>query len=258
MLALLVTEASAQLRIEQVPLSPIKSNTGFFVYGANHLNREIPYSKINGTPFWNTEFMSATLYLTDGQSYGPSLVKLNIATNEVNFLNSTGEEFIAQAGIIKKIVFHKTESSDEVQTIFRNNIDIINIYAKFKDLFVQELNQGTIQLLKISKKILMVADSLFGTQKKYTFYLEESYFVKQTNRIHSLKKLNSKEILTLLHLNSDLENWIDNNKMNLSKEKDVLQLFDHLNSKKHGSDRDGQTHASDRPGLTHSPKSKYG
>ena len=140
-----IHEAGAQLRVEQIPLSPVKSNTGFFLYGADNLKKEIPNSSINGTPFWNTELITATIYLEDGQPYSKRPVKLNIATNEINFLNKNGEEFIAQNGIIKKIVFHPSDSSDEVRAIFRNDIHLIDAYSKYKRFYIQELNQGKTQ-----------------------------------------------------------------------------------------------------------------
>ncbi|MBC7828524.1 MAG: hypothetical protein H7122_12310 [Chitinophagaceae bacterium] len=228
---LLIAEASAQLRIEQAPLSPIKSNTGFFVYGSDNLNKEIPFSKINGSPFWNADFVKATMFLTNDEVYGPCPIKLNIATNEINFLNKNGEEFTAQPGLIKKIIFRKPDGSKNILAVFRNNFDIINIQPKFKDRYVQELNEGIIQLLKISTKTLKIGDSLFGTQKIYSFYLEENYFIKQTHRIHSLKKLNKNQILAFIPLTKEAKNWLDRNKINFSAEKDVLRFLEYLNTK---------------------------
>jgi hypothetical protein len=103
-LMMIAVASQGQMRIEQVPLSPIKSNTGFFVYGADRLMNEIPYSTINGSPFWNDNFLNATIYLDNGKCYGPCSVKINLATNDVHFLSSNGEEQIAEPGIIQKIV----------------------------------------------------------------------------------------------------------------------------------------------------------
>lgn len=136
-LMMMVLVANAQMRIEQVPLSPIKSTTGFFVYGADRLVKEIPYSTINGTPFWNDNFLNATIYLDDEKSYGPCRVKINLATHDVHFLTSNGEEQIAQPGIIQKIVIHNDDSFARVSTIFRNNIEHINSRAEFREMYVE-------------------------------------------------------------------------------------------------------------------------
>ena len=53
---LLATGTYGQLRIEQAPLTPHKMNNGVFVYGADNLRREIPYTDINGSPFWKDAF----------------------------------------------------------------------------------------------------------------------------------------------------------------------------------------------------------
>src|SRR5687767_1421940 len=121
LLFLLITQAEAQLRIEQMPLSPIKSNTGFFVYGADNLKKEIPYSAINGNPYWNPEFMNAIIHLSDGKSIGPYPVRINIASNEINFRNKDGEELTAQPAIIQKIVIYQADSSGKIFTVLRND-----------------------------------------------------------------------------------------------------------------------------------------
>jgi hypothetical protein len=176
--------------------------------------------------------MDATIYSIDGKPYGPCPLKLNIATNEVNFLNSNGEELTAQPGIIKKIIFHPPDSPTTAMTIFRNDFDIVNLHDKYKDWYVQELNQGDIQLLKLSKKDLNESDSLFGTRKKYSFRLEVIYFIKRDNKIHTLRKLSSKEILPVFRLNNDDKKWAIINKINFTKEKDVLVLLDYLHMRR--------------------------
>jgi hypothetical protein len=211
-------------------LSPIKSNTGFFIYGAGNLNSEVPYSKINGSPYWNSEFVNATIYLAC-ESYISCPVRLNIATNEIHFLNKSGDELIAKTGTVEKIVFHNTDSSVKNFTVFRKDFGVINSHPKFKDQYVQELNQGYLQLLKISRKTLKVGDSLFGTQKKYSFHLEESYFLKHNNRIRVLKKLNKKEILQYIPLYRNLEEWINSNNINFASEKDIVRFIDYINQK---------------------------
>jgi ribosomal silencing factor RsfS len=219
-----------QMRIEQMPLSPIKSNTGFLVYGADHLENGIPYSTINGTPFWQEKFLAATIYLKDEKSFGTCKVKINLATNDVHFLNSKGEEQIAQSGIIQKIIIHHEDSAGKISAVFRNNIEHINTRAEFANLYVEELNHGNWQLLKVSRKILQVSDSLFGTRKKYSFILKEAYFIKFSNRIQSLKKLSSKEIIPVLRLNTEQKKWISFNKINFAKEKDVLAVLNYMNA----------------------------
>jgi hypothetical protein len=226
------TQIVAQLRLDQVPLSPIKSNTGIFVYGADNLKREIPYSTINGTPFWNSDFMDAMIYLTDGRSYGPCAVKLNLASNDVNFLNGSGEELTAQPGIINKIVFHAPGNPTFIITVFRNDIDLINVYPKYKNYYVQELNQGDVQLLRLSRKSINETDSLFGTKKRYSFVLEQAYFLRMNSRIYFLRKLHGTEIRPILRLSNDQQNWIATNSLNLSREKDVLATLDYLNKQK--------------------------
>jgi hypothetical protein len=117
-------------------------------------------------------------------------------------------------------------------TIFRNDFDLVNLHPKYKNWYVQELNQGDIQLLKLSKKNLNESDSLFGTKRKYSFSLEVIYFIKRDNIIQALPRLSGKDIFPIFRLNKDDEKWTVTNKINLSKEKDVLALLGHLNMRR--------------------------
>ena len=71
--------------------------------------------------------------------------------------------------------------------------------------------------------------AVFLERKKYSFCLEENYFIKQNNRIHSLKKLSKKEILFLIPLSKEMKTWIDKNKIDLTREKEVLLFLNYLN-----------------------------
>ena len=224
-------DTNAQLRIEQLPLSPIKVNTGFYVYGANNLAHEIPYSKINGSPFWNDDFITATLFVDDN-AYGPCPVKLNLANKELHFLNNNGEEFTAQQGLVDKIIFHSQDNPHTILAIFYNDEELTQLHPKFNGLYVQQLNDGHTKLLKISRKTLSTTDSLFGTRKKYSFEEEETFFIRQKGKIQPLKKLNRKEILPILYLDKDLEKWAETQKISYTKEEDVVALMKKINQKR--------------------------
>lgn len=231
LLILLFEYSHAQLRLEQVPLSPIKANTGFFVYGAGNFTSEIPYSKINGHPFLNPEFGDATLQI-GGKQYGPCPVRLDIVSHELHFLNAAKEELIAQQGVVEKVVFTRMGNETDTLSVFRNDIEEINMQPRLNGLYVQEMNRGTLQLLKVSKKKLQSTDSLFGTQKKYSFVSEEFYFLKNKNRVHALKKLNRREVFPLLVLDKESQQWAEKHAVNYSKEEDVVALLSYVNARK--------------------------
>lgn len=220
---------NAQLRIEQLPLSPIKVNTGFYVYGANHLSHEIPYSRINGSPFWKDEFVSATLFVDD-KAYGPCPVKLNLANNELYFLNNKGEELAVQHGLVDTIVFHGN-NANTIVTVFYNDDDVAELFPKLIG-YVQELNEGGTKLLKFTRKSVRTTDSLFGTQKRYSFVKEETYLLRQKNKVHRLNRLSKREIEPLLNPDPEVKRWAEVERINYSSEQNVIELINRMNRKK--------------------------
>ena len=75
----------------------------------------------------------------------------------------------------------------------------------------------------------MASDSLFGTRKKYAFHLEQHYFLMQNAKLYYLRKLNRKQVVSLLYIDKDAQTLIEKNNLNLAKEQDVLTLLEHLN-----------------------------
>src|SRR6187200_1022032 len=81
---------------------------------------------ISGSPFINADWIPAKITLSRGKEMGPLLVRLNIESNEVYFLDSTGKEMVALEGLIKKIDFINYYSKDSIRYIFKSgypNID---------------------------------------------------------------------------------------------------------------------------------------
>src|SRR5678809_42137 len=59
--------------------------------------------EITGSPFINDDWVNAKLTLSRGKEIGPLQIKLNIESNELYYLDSTGKELIAAEGLVKKV-----------------------------------------------------------------------------------------------------------------------------------------------------------
>ncbi len=98
------------------------------------------------------------------------------------------------------------------------------------DDFVQLMNPGKYQLLKYAKRRVGTADSLFGTQKRYFFKDELTYFIRAGEKVEKLKRLNEEFILSLIPLASNHKLWIRENNINFKKEEDVIRFLNYFNS----------------------------
>jgi len=207
-----LSEARAQKIIEEVRFYEPDGNV------------RLPYSRINGSPFWKDEFLPARIFTTTGKVYG-SPIRLNLVTSEIHFLKN-GEEMVLIDENIDKIVFSREHDS----ATFLANLSPLLLNNKKENGYIQVLNAGNCQLLKYTKRIVSSADSLFRTQKRYFFTDEVTYFLRFSDKIEKVKRLNKENISKLLPSASSFDAWINENKIDFKKEDNIVRFLNHYNA----------------------------
>lgn len=220
----------AQVLFETLPAT--QSQGTINIYGRGNLSQRIPYDIIKGSPFWADDWQSATLYGANPREKWEQPIKLNLATNEIYFINNREEELVINDGLVQKIVFHDGNDPAKTEAQFINGIEPPFFSNTKINGFLQVLNDGKYQLLKQSSRQVMEGDSLFGTLKKYFFKYTTNYFIANKNFIVPLQKLNKENCLHAVPDTKENQQWISQNKIDLRKEADVVAFLNHLNEKK--------------------------
>ena len=200
------------------------------VYGANNFNYSIPYEKIKGSPFWQNQWNTAIFYDWRDSVIGNYKAKINLATQEIYYINKSGEQLVALQGLINKVVFFANEDEVKVAAIFRNDIGEVKKKANCKHCYVQELNTGDVRLMKSTSRLLKTGDSLFGTQKRYYFADEFEYYLQVNDRMFRVKKLDKETVLSLMPTASMYEAWIKEKQLRFKKESDFIAFIEHYNA----------------------------
>lgn len=220
----------AQVLFETLPAT--KSEGKINIYGRGTLSQRIPYEIIKGSPFWSDEWKSATLYGASPKEKWEQPIKLNLATNEIYFINNREEELVINDGLVQKIVFHDRNDPEKKEAQFINGVQPPFFSNNKINGILQVLNDGKYQLLKQSSRQVMEGDSLFGTLKKYFFRYQTHYFIANKNFVVPLQKLNKENCLHTVPDTKENQQWITQNKIDLRKETDVVAFLNHLNEKK--------------------------
>jgi hypothetical protein len=155
-------------------------------------------------------------------------VKLNIESNELYFLDSTGKEMIAMEGLVKKIDCINYYSKDSIRYVFKNGYPGID--KQNENYYYQIFTEGKIELLeKKIKYVSVVKDELTGEISKDfvegagTLYV---YFNKSIQAYHPDKSF----IISLLKDKKQAINmFIDANKINFRKTADLIKVFNYYN-----------------------------
>ena len=223
--------AHAQVFVETYPPYGT-TDMGVRVSGIQNLSDRLSYEKISGSPFWHDEWQLASLYGATEREKWLCRVKLNFATGELYYLDKEEKEWATEDGLVKKIVFHNSNDTSVATAVFVLNPYTVRLNQETRHTYLQVLNDGAYQLLKLNERILGSADSLFGTLKRYFFKDESVYYISHDQTLNTLKKLDRDNLLQFLPGSSAHNDWARQNKINLKKEEDVLRFMNYFNSKK--------------------------
>ena len=185
---------------------------------------------VSGSPFWNDEWCKGQLFDFRDSSYGFYSVKIDLAQELVYFINRRGKEMEINEGQVKKIIIYDSSDNNKIRTVFRINVPEINSISKDKNNLVQEMNQGNYKLLKMVKRNIESADSMFGTLKRYFYKDRNEYFIEKNNKIEKLKRLTKDNFLEQLPSSSKYADWIKEHNMNFKNERDLILFLDYYNS----------------------------
>jgi hypothetical protein len=191
----------------------------------------INYSDIEGSPYNNSKWSKAFLYLKNGNLIKIDRVKLNMFTNEVDYMNNNNVEMVLEAFNFKKIVIMKQEDTSHIASIFECFPDMTD--ATKGEAFYRVLNGGTVQLYALDKTILKTGayDPLLGKEPK-SFYTKKFYAITNAGAFSPLKILDRNTILPNVKSHQADEDWLDGSHNKLKSEKEVIAFFEFFNAKK--------------------------
>ena len=183
---------------------------------------------ITGSPFINADWIPAKITLAKGKEIGSLLVKLNIESNQVYFLDSTGKEMIAIDGLIKKIDFINYYSKDSIRYIFKSGYP--NIDKQNENYIYQVFTEGKIELLaKKFKYIRTVKNELSGEIIKDFVDGSITLYVYSFDNIQLFQPKIDFVLSLLIDKHEEVNTFINANKINLRKTSDLIKLFSYYN-----------------------------
>jgi hypothetical protein len=199
---------------------------------ASALNKKqtvmLAYADITGSPFWDDSWNEARLVLSTGVLIKVKKAKLNLYTQQVHFLDDNNTDMICQNNNIQKLIFLKNTDTTQVLAVFEVHPDVLKSSADVA--FYKALNKGNFRLVELEKALIKDSDynPLLGKKEK-SFYTKKYYALASNEAISSLSSLNHENIFAVIKSNSDVDNWLYQNKNKLKKEADVISFLNFYN-----------------------------
>ena len=184
--------------------------------------------EIKGTPFINDNWELAKITLSEGKEISHLPIKLNIESNELYFLDSTGKEMIAIKGLVKKIDYLNYWSKDSIKYVFKSGYP--NIDKQTENYYYQVLTEGKIELLaKKFKYITVDKNELSGEISKNFVESAIKLYVYANNIIQAFYPNKDFGISLLKDKEKLINMFVDTNKIKFKKTKDLIKLFNYYN-----------------------------
>ena len=183
---------------------------------------------ITGTPFINDNWAFAKITLSGGKEINQLPIKLNIESNELYFLDSTGKEMIAVEGLIKKIDYLNYSPKDSIRYVFKSGYP--NIDKQNENYYYQVFTEGKIELLAKKLKYIRVDKNELSGEVSRNFVEAAIILYVYANNIIQAFYPNKGFVISLMKDKEQAINmFVDTNKINFRKTMDLIKLFNYYN-----------------------------
>lgn len=183
---------------------------------------------VTGSPFLNDSWALAKITLSKGKEIGPLEIKLNIESNELYFLDSSGRELIAADGLIRKVDFVEFSSEDGIPYIFENGFPAID--HQNANYYYQVLSAGKIDLLaKRFKYVRTEKNDLSGEISKEFVEGGAVLYVYANDSMQQFHSTKSFVLSLLKDKEETIKLFIEANKLNLKNVANLIELFNYYN-----------------------------
>lgn len=188
------------------------------------------YADVTGTPYFNDEYKFANIKLSQGQgrTFVNVKTRIDLASQETYFISSNGIEAVIEAGMVKEITYADTTAEGIIFYKFQTGFPSIDM--KTANNFYLVLSEGRCSFLKsITKKVTERKNELSGEVAK-DFDTYENYYLFVNREMKRLKKDKDFLLAELSDKDTEIRQFIQNNKLNFKNDKHIVRLIDFYNT----------------------------
>jgi|SRR5690554_5070988 len=187
-------------------------------FGGHPNVTEQKYIDIKGNPFFYEDWTTAVVYAKNGNEYIDVLLKYDIVNDEIQFfVPSVEQAYVLDTPIDSfKFVGPNTE----------------NHFVKLSDgKFYERLSKGHHNLYKETNKYIIERRPYGSAHKERTVLTKTNYYYEHEGKLEPLKP-NRRAVLNLFSgdQRKALEDFIKDNRVNLSNENGMVQAFTFVNN----------------------------
>jgi hypothetical protein len=214
-------QTSADVNKENISIA---ANQLFTVAGQPFVKNK--FSKlVEGSPFFNENFMHGAIILSRGKEYKYKLVRVNLLETQVNYIDDSGTELVATTPIQEVVLWdtiHKTDHRFVLSYFIEAD------KTPEKD-FYELLQKGTAHLYKQHKKAMIETQQYGNATWEQKVSTELRYFLLHNKKWVRIKKLKDlPEILS--DKKKELQQFITTKNISGESEENFSAIVKYYNS----------------------------
>jgi hypothetical protein len=184
------------------------------------------YSKFDGSPFLSETSMKANIITNEGNQYNNISVRYDLV-NDIIVSDQPANEEDLNPVIINNISTVMFRDAHNKVSYFESGFPPINSFNE-KTLY-QVMTNGSAKILKKPSKSLVLR-KVYSSQPVNEVVSSSKYFVYHDNKMVEVKKSKESLLSALPEKQSALGSYINNNHLNLKKDKDMDAVLSYYNT----------------------------
>ncbi|SJZ80946.1 hypothetical protein [Sediminibacterium ginsengisoli] len=204
------------------------SNTSLLVEANGSPHKAKPRANVDGTPYYNDDYCSATLYGADGKPYAAIPARLNLQENLVIF--KRGDAELTPSFMVKKIEFGQCDGKKS-NAVFESGFPAIGVQNEGS--FYQVLDDGKTKFLKYIQIVETATQNngLNPSAATLTLQRNETFYVYSPAKGMVKVGKSADDLLNALADRRDqVASYISSNKFKLKKEDEMVKVINFYNT----------------------------
>jgi hypothetical protein len=201
----------------------------------NLTTEKVPMSEVQGSCFWNQDWLPARVFMKKGPVHVFAKAKLDLYTSGIHYLNEKGEVRYSSSknadaafeGGIGGVIFLSPTDTSRIATFKTLGRPMVNA----QEVFAQILVEGKISFLKaMSVKAVKRETDALQRKEEWMFEPRDAYYIEEQGKIQELRSINKSQLFTLIEKKESDEGWLKSQHNKLRKEADVVAFIAYRNS----------------------------
>ncbi|MEO6523674.1 MAG: hypothetical protein ABIN91_18465 [Mucilaginibacter sp.] len=185
------------------------------------------YTNVEGSPFLTNQWAKGTVKMANGHVYKDMQLKYEQCSDAMFFRKTNDEDLFAFSEQISEVKMDYIQNNIPYQKLYRTGYTITGSTEKS---FFEVLSDGRVQLLKKDNKIITESKEYNSSTINKKFEPVTKYYIVIAGNVKPFKKDKKFILANLSDKQTQIENYIKTNDLDLKNDADLAMLFNYYNS----------------------------